>query len=107
MIYQVAARFRVETAGELYRQLDSGAIAAQEPDGEEIVASLNRASVVRGIDVVQWSEMCFCDPPLAHERTTILNRHFDSFTNKPIENCRHYAGESFLKYLRRLSNNRE
>jgi hypothetical protein len=107
VIYQVTARFRVETADELCRQLDGGAIAAQEPDGEEIVASLNRASVVSDTGVVQWSEMCFCDPPLAHERTTILDRYFESFTTKPIENYQHYDGESFLEYLRRLSTNHE
>ena len=107
MLYQVTAKLRVETASELWRQLDSGAIAAQEPDGEEIVASLNRASVVSGTHVVQWSEMCFCNPPLAHERTTILNRYFDAFTTKPIENYQQYEGEPFLEYLRRLSSNHD
>ena len=30
------------------------------------------------LDEVRWSEMCFCDPPLAHERATVLDHYFDS-----------------------------
>ena len=37
MHYRVRARFREETAGEFQRVLRDGTIAAQQPDGQEIV----------------------------------------------------------------------
>jgi hypothetical protein len=101
MIYRVTARFKPETADELRRQLDDGSIAAQRPDGQEIVASLNRA-VMTGTDSVQWNAMCFCDPPLAHERATVLDRYFDDIGTVAIEDYERYAGELFLDRLQKL-----
>ena len=101
MIYQVTARFKLETAVELRRRLDDGSIAAQQPDGQEIVASLQRA-VMTGANVVQWSERCFCDRPLAHERATVFDRYFDSIETEPIEDYGRYAGESFVEHLQKL-----
>jgi len=45
VIYRVTARFKTDTAAELRRRLDDGSIAAQQPDGQEIVDSLHRAVV--------------------------------------------------------------
>ena len=101
MIYRVTARFKPETAVELRRRLDDGSIAAQQPDGEEIVASLNRA-VVMGPNVVQWSERCFCDMPLAHERATVFDRYFDGIDTELIEDYEQYAGEAFVEHLQKL-----
>jgi len=101
VIYRVTARFRNERTIELFRLLTDGSIAAQDPDGREIVASLNRA-VMTGVDVVRWSEMCFCEPPLAHERSTVLDRYFDSITTEPIGAYEQYEGESFVEYLSKL-----
>lgn len=101
MIYRVTARFRAETAAELRRRLDDGSIAAQQPDGQEIVASLHRA-IVTGTDTVRWSEKCFCDPPLSHERATVLDRYFDGITTEPIEDYEQDAGEPFVKHLQKL-----
>ena len=98
MIYRVTARFKSETAVELSRRLNDGSIAAQQPDGEEIVASLNRA-VFTGPNVVQWSEMCFCDTPLAHERATVFDHYFDDIATELIEDYEEYAGESFVEHL--------
>ena len=100
MIYRVTARFKAETTEELRRRLDDGSIASQQPDGQEIVASLYRA-VLTSTDTVQWSEMCFCDPPLAHERATVLNRYFEDINTEPIEDYERYTGESFVDYLQR------
>ncbi len=101
MIYRVIARFRIETAVELRRRLDDGSIAAQQPDGQEIVASLYRA-VVAGTDEVRWSEMRFCDPPLAHERATVLDHYFDGIDTEPIEYYERYVGEPFVEHLQKL-----
>ena len=101
VIYRVTARFRSDTAADLRRKLDDGSIAAQQPDGQEIVDSLHRAVVTRS-GAVQWSEMCFCDPPLAHERATILDRYFDGVTTEPIEVYEQYDGEPFMEHLQSL-----
>ena len=98
MIYRVTARFKTDTAADLHRKLDDGSIAAQQPDGQEIVDSLHRA-VVTPSGEVRWSEMCFCDPPLAHERSTVLDRYFDSVTTEPVEGYEQYDGEAFMEHL--------
>ena len=101
MIYRVTARFRPDTAAELRRRLDDGSIAAQEPDGQEIVESLHRAVVTESGEV-QWSEMCFCDPPLAHERATVLDRYFDGIATEAIEDYTRDQGQSFMEYVQTL-----
>ena len=50
--------------------------------------------------------MCFCEQPLAHERATVLERHFDSITTEPIEDHEQYDGEPFVEYLRTLQEDR-
>jgi hypothetical protein len=44
-LYRVTARFKSETAAELKRRLDNGSIAAQQPDGQEMVDAFGRATV--------------------------------------------------------------
>ena len=46
--------------------------------------------------------MCFCDPPLAHERATILDRYFDAVTTEPIEDHERYDGWPFMEHLQTL-----
>ena len=58
------------------------------------------------LDEVRWSEMCFCDPPLAHERATVLDRYFDDIDTAPIEDYERYAGELFLERLQKLQENK-
>lgn len=101
MIYRVTGRFRTESAAELRHRLDDGSIARQQPDGQEIVDSLRRA-VVTDTGAVQWSEQCFCDPPLAHERSTVLDRYFNGLSTEPIDDYERYEGEPFLEYLESL-----
>jgi hypothetical protein len=101
MIYRVTARFRPDTSAELRRRLDDGSIAIQQPDGQEIVDSLHRAVMTDAGDV-QWSETCFCESPLAHERATVLDRFFDNVTTEPIEEYERYDGRPFLEYLQSL-----
>ena len=98
MIYRVPARFKPATAAELRRKLDDRSIAAQQPDGQEMVDSLHRAVVSESGDV-RWSELCYCDPPLAHERATILDHYFDDIVTQPIEDYERYDGRPFMDYL--------
>ena len=98
VIYRVTAQFKPATAEALRRQLDDGSIAAQQPDGQEMVDSLHRA-VLRDNDEVVWSEQCYCTPPLAHERATILDRYFDVLATEAIEDYEAYEGRPFMEYL--------
>ena len=43
--------------------------------------------------------MCFCSPPLAHERATILDHYFDDVTPEPIAAYEQYDGEPFIEHL--------
>ena len=97
-IYRVTARFKPATAEELRRKLDDGTIGAQQPDGQEMVDALHRA-VVKDDDTVMWSERCYCQPPLAHERATVLDHYFDDIVAQPIEGYQEYEGRPFMEYL--------
>lgn len=99
MIYHVRARLKAEHAAVLLEKLTDGRIARQRPDGSEIVASLERA-VVNEDGTVEWSEMCFCATPLQHERSTVLDHHFDDITTEPIDAYESYPGRPFMDYLR-------
>ena len=98
MIYRVTATFKPDTASELRQRLEDGSIAAQQPDGQEMVDSLHRA-VVTDTGQVTWSELCYCQPPLAHERATVLDDHFDDFTTEAVEDYERYDGRPFMEYL--------
>ena len=103
MIYEVKATFRPETAYEFWQILGDGTVARQKPDGLEIVASMKRA-VLTSDGRVRWSELCYCDPPLKHERETVLDRFFDGIQTNPISSHKAYEGKPFLEYLNRLAN---
>ena len=98
MHYLVRARLREDTAAELRRLLRDGTIARQRPDGPEIVASMERA-VVTADGSVEWSEVCYCDPPLLHERTTVYDRFFDALTTTPDDSYQTHTGRAFLQHL--------
>lgn len=102
MFYRVTGILRKESAAELHHRLNDGSIARQKPDGAEIVAALRRA-VVRPDGRIQWSELCYCDPPLQHERSTVLDRYFDQIETEAIADRETYQGGSFLERLETLA----
>lgn len=102
MHYLVRARFREETAAEFSRLLRDGTIARQRPDGPEIVASMTRA-VVGQSGGIEWSEVCYCQPPLQHERTTVYDRFFDELHATAVDGYQTHAGRPFLEYLDQLA----
>lgn len=102
MIYHVSASFRPEMAGQFLEKLTDGTIGAQRPDGAEIVASMKRA-VVAGDGRVEWSEMCFCNPPLAHERATVLDTYFEDMRISPAGEYERYEGRPFMEHLRAMA----
>jgi hypothetical protein len=101
MLYRVLARFRTRTAVDFYKKLNDGSIANQRPDGAEIMASMERA-VVNQDGGIEWTERCYCDPPLAHERATVLDAYFEDFLIEPVDAHRNFAGVPFLDRLRTL-----
>ena len=102
MFYDVKARLRKEMATELRRALLDDTIRDQKPDGQEIADSMQRA-VVTADGAVAWSEMCYCKPPLAHERQTVLDRYFDAISIRPVEGYQHQRGRRLVEYLDELA----
>ena len=98
MIYKVAARFIDGKAREFYQKLTDGSIQNQKPDGPEMINSMHRASIQES-GLMMWSELCYCDPPLAHERSTVLDSYFTEITTEPIDDYEEYKGNSFWDYL--------
>jgi len=98
MIYKVQARFDKSKAKEFYKKLTDGSIQKQQPDGPSIIEGMNRA-VIDDSGLVIWSELCYCSPPLAHERATILDHYFSEIETEPIDDYREYEGELFMEYL--------
>jgi len=83
---------------EFYQKLTDGTIQNQKPDGQEIVNSMKRAKITQP-NTIQWSEMCFCSPPLKHERETIYNNFLTDITTKIIDDYEEYDGELFIDFL--------
>ncbi len=102
MIYKVKARFKEDSASEYCRKLLDGTIASQKPDGPEMVESMNRA-VVKESGEIEWSEQCYCNPPLAHERQTVLDHHFYDISTEVIDGYQEYEGRPFMDYLNELA----
>ena len=99
MIYHVRANIKEENAAALLEKLTNGSIASQQPDGAELVASMERA-IINTEGKAEWSEMCLCPSPLFHERATVLDQHFDDITTQPIEAHANYSGTSLMEHLR-------
>ncbi len=98
MLYAVNARLVSRRARELHTRLTDGSIAAQRPDGNEIVAAMGRARV--GSDgTVRWTETCFCPTPLKHERETVLDRYFADLETELIDEPVAFDGEPLMGRL--------
>lgn len=98
MIYKVKARVIEETIGEFYRKLAGGTVSKQQPDGEEIVASMKRA-VLTAPGVAEWYEMRFCPTALYHERQTQYDLYFTDMTTEPAEARGEIQGASLWSYM--------
>ena len=98
MIYRVTAKFFDSKAGEFYQKLTDGSIQNQKPDGPEMVDSMHRAYIQES-GLIMWSECCYCNPPLAHERSTVLDNYFTEITTEPIDAHEENEGDSFWDYL--------
>ena len=87
---------------EFYQKLTDGTIQNQKPDGQEIINSMKRARITEP-KVIQWSEMCFCSPPLKHERETVYNQFLENMETNVIDEYVEYEGELFMDILAKHS----
>jgi len=101
MIYSIKAKFIEEKMKEFFQMLTDGTTEKQKPDGAEILSSMKRAKIIEP-RVIQWSEMCFCSPPLKHERQTVYDKFFSDMEIKVIDDYVEFEGESFFDYLKSL-----
>jgi hypothetical protein len=98
MLYAVSAKLIAAHAPEFHKRLTDGSIAAQRPDGAEIVAAMRRARV--GSDgAVRWTETCYCPTPLQHERATVLDRYFTGLEIKVIDKPVTFEGALLMERL--------
>ena len=97
-IYSVKARYIEEKMKEFYQKLTDGTIRNQKPDGQEIINSMKRAKITEP-NVIQWSEMCFCSPPLKHERETVYNHFLKDMETSIIDEYVEYEGQLFMDFL--------
>ena len=98
--YSVKAQYIEEKIEEFYQKLTDGTIQNQKPDGQEIVDSMKRAKITAP-KTIQWSEMCFCTPPLKHERATVYDHFLTDFQTQIIDDYVEFTGESFFDFLER------
>ena len=101
MIYSIKANFISENMKEFYHKLTDGRIENQKPDGAEILSSMRRAKITPP-GVIEWSEMCFCTPPLKHERQTVYDHFLNNIETQIIDDYADFEGESFFDYLKKL-----
>lgn len=98
VIYSIKAQYIEEKLDKFYRNLTDGTISNQKPDGQEIVASMKRAKITEP-NTIQWSEMCFCNPPLKHERATVYDQFLTNLETQIIGDYVQFDGESFFDFL--------
>jgi hypothetical protein len=65
---------------ELRERLDSGEIEAMEPFGHAMTRALEQARVDPETGEAVWVEEDYCSPPLAMERSEVLDDYFEEIT---------------------------
>jgi len=98
MIYRVKAKIIPAKMAAFYSRLTDGTIAAQKPDGREIIASMKRA-VFTAPGIAEWYETCYCSPPLQHERTTQYDFFFTDMSTGEADAYGEIKGESLWDYM--------
>ena len=98
MIYKVKARFNQSKSNEFYQLLNGGSLEDQVPDGPEILASMDRATMDSS-GLVRWTEVCYCPTPLRHERATVYDKYFSDFETEETESHEKFEGESLINHL--------
>ena len=98
MLYRVRAKIIEGKMSEFFNKLTDGTIEQQRPDGQEILASMQRARLTAP-GVIEWSETCYCPQPLAHESKTVYNNFLSEIRTEEISSEPEIGGASFWDYL--------
>ena len=98
MIYSVRAKLIDARATKFLRNLTDGTIAQQKPDGEEIVASMERARITDD-GYVCWTEACYCRTPLKHEREIQLDQYFSEIDTTHTDSHKVFDGIPLMAHL--------
>jgi len=98
MIYSVRAKLIDARGTKFLRNLTDGTIAQQKPDGEEIVASMERARITDD-GYVCWTEACYCRTPLKHERETQLDQYFSEIDTTHTDSHKVFDGIPLMAHL--------
>ena len=98
MIYKVRARFKQNKSKEFHELLNDRSLEDQAPDGPEILASMDRATI-DSAGLVRWTELCYCSPPLKHERATVYDKYFSDIETEETKSHERFEGESFVKRI--------
>ncbi len=106
MFYDVKAQLNTSTATVLLRKLTDGTIANQRPDGMEMKRAL-AAAVITPAGEVRFNIGCYCSTPLAHERATVLDEHFDNLQIDPTGSPEELSGENFMDHLHTVANTKK
>ena len=101
MKYQITAKLKEGKSLDFREALQDGRVRGIGPDGVEIVKGLQNATIAKSGEVT-WSMICFCSPPLKHEREAILDDYFTDMKIVPLDEAIPQSGESFLKHLDNL-----
>ena len=101
MIYKVSAKFNYLKAKEFHTKLTDGTVQSQRPDGAEIIAAMNRATL-DAEGHINWTEMCFCPSPLMHERATVYDAYFTDMKTESTKTHEVFEGKSFIEKLSTL-----
>ena len=89
--YLVRAKPKPERLVELQDQLQKDSFIGLRPFGKALTRSLKEARTQQdGIAI--WEEEDYCSPPLAEERTAVLDKYFDEISVEPVE-----AGEGWKR----------
>lgn len=83
--YIVRARLKPERRNELREKLAQDAFVHIRPFGRGLSEALKRAHQDPDTGEAVWEEQCFCTPPLAAEKDTVLHRYFDHITTEEVK----------------------
>jgi hypothetical protein len=81
--YLVRAKPKRERLRELSWQLQRNAFADLRPFGKALTHSLENARSESDVRAI-WEEEHYCKPPLAQERTAVLDLYFDQIAAEPV-----------------------
>ncbi|WP_299431114.1 hypothetical protein [uncultured Meiothermus sp.] len=100
--YLVSARAKKSKLEELKTRLLSGEIRAMRPFGTALDSSL-RGARVREDGLLLWEEQDYCVPPLAMERTAVLDDYFHEIAVEPVQKGQGWKRIAKLPHLWPLS----